>query len=201
MERRRFFRIQESVGLSYRVLSEGEAAALATALRDGGGGIDYAANFDNRIRSLLGALRVQSEVAAELLELINRKLNLVISQLSLDAEAIQQLAFDMRQVSISACGLGCEVEQPLPAGAPVRLDLLLEPGDLRVTVLARVVACETLEAEAKVDPEALEPPARWFLRLDFEVINTHDQELLIQHVVRRQSSQLRQRRDVASPDP
>lgn len=192
MERRRFFRIRDTVEIHCQPLASAEAAALGELLRGGAHGVDYAANFDNRIHSLLEAMRVQSELAAELLGLINRKLNLLIRQLDLDAAALTEPAFERRLVSLSACGLGLVVARPLEAGVPVRVDLRLDPGELRVTVLGRVVACEPLDQRhadfAGSDAEG------WFLRLDFQAIAHADQELLIQHVVRCQSRQLQRRR-------
>lgn len=187
-ERRRFFRIDDTLGICWRILSDQEAKSFAERVNQHGGNFDLASNFDNRIHTLLEACRVQNPVAAELLDLMNKKLNLVIRQLDVDAALLQKIAYDLKQVNISACGLAFASNEPLQAGAMLQLDLLLQPGDSHVVAMAKVVACEKLE-DAGHDAEG-----KWFLRLDFVELNANDQELLIQHVVKRQSNQLRERR-------
>ena len=73
-ERRRYFRIDETLGVSYQLLSDQEAEGFAVQ----GGDIDYAANFDNRIQTLLDACKIESPVTAELIDLVNKKLNFII---------------------------------------------------------------------------------------------------------------------------
>ena len=181
-ERRRFFRIDDSMGVCYRRLSEEEARAFARRLAEPGGAIDYASHFDNRIQTLLEACRVQNPVAAELLDLLNKKLNFAIQQMEIDAGMLQKIAYQMKQVNVSGCGMAFAVGESFKRGEMLQLDLLLHPGELHVIAMAEVVACES-QAEGE-----------WFLRLNFVELNRHDQELLIQHVVKRQSAILKARR-------
>ena len=74
-ERRRYFRIDDSMGVAYRILGDAESKALAKETKGRVGSIDYAANFDNRIHTLLDSCKLQSPIAAELLDLLNKKLN------------------------------------------------------------------------------------------------------------------------------
>ena len=179
-ERRRYFRIDDTMGLAYTLLGPEEARAFVDRLGENGPGTDYIANFDNRIEALLEAAKAETPVVAELVELLHRKLNFVIRQLDIDADLMRRVAYQLRQVNVSACGMAFSCEEPLPVDQALQLDLLLQPGDVHIPILARVIAC---------DPDAEEPCH--FVRLDFEQIRPRDQELLIQHIVRRQSTLLR----------
>lgn len=193
-ERRRFFRINDTIGVSYRRLGPEEAKAFSQRSAEHGGNFDYASNFDNRIQTLLDACRVQNPLAAELLDLMNKKLNFVIRQLDVDSNMLQQIAYDLKQVNVSACGMAFAVAEPLQKGDCLQLDILLQPSDLHVVAMAEVVACEAL-------PEALGSESQQgdeghlFMRLNFIDMHPNDQELLIQHVVKRQSAQLKARRE------
>lgn len=181
-EKRRYFRINDSVGVAYRLIGGEEARVIEQDARSARS-YNFAANFDNRIASLLEACRIQSPIAAELIDLVNKKLNFLISHLDLDADLMHQVAFKLRQVNISACGIAFAVDEALNPGQSLQLDIQLQPSGNTISALARVVACEPLENEG-------DQSAGYFLRLNYDQIATEDQELLIQHIVKRQVSQL-----------
>ncbi len=183
-ERRRYFRIDDSMGIFYRFIGDQESKALAKESKERIGPIDYAANFDNRIHTLLDSCKLQSPIAAELLDLLNKKLNFIITQMDIDTDLMKSVAYTMRQVNVSACGLAFATEELLKPGQMLQLDILLHPEELKIMALAKVIACEPVE-----DSEG-----EFFARLDFTEVSATDQELLIQHVVKCQSSQLVQRR-------
>lgn len=192
-ERRRFFRIDDSMRVAYRCLGSEEARVFARQAREQGGNFDYAANFDNRIQTLLDACRVQAPIAAEVLDLLNKKLNFIVQQLDIDNGLMQSIAYTMKPVNISACGMAFAVTEKLPAGQAVQLDMLLHPSELHVMTMARVIACEPIDnTEAGAVDEQGEQ--QYFLRLDFVEINNTDQELLIQHIVKRQSALFKQQK-------
>lgn len=185
-ERRRYFRIDDSMGVAYRILGAEEAKIFAEQTRGQGHLVDFAANFDNRIQTLLDTCKVESPVAAELADLINKKLNFVIHQLDIDAELMQKVAYTLRQVNVSACGLACHIDEPLKAGTVLQMDLVLHPGELHIVTMSKVIACEAVHAEGQA--------ADYFLRVEFEEIHHNDQELLIQHIVKQQGLQLKKKR-------
>ena len=187
-ERRRFFRINDSMGVSYRVLGEEEAKAYIRRSKQQDGSLDIAANFDNRIQTLLDACKIQSPVAAELIDLVNKKLNLVIQQSDIDSSLIHNVAYTVKKVNASACGLAFGIVDKLKIGQLLQLDIQLLPSDLNVTVLAEVVGCDPVEEEE------LTEDSKFFARFNFTEINNNDQELLIQHIVKRQAALLKHQR-------
>lgn len=187
-ERRRYFRIDDSMGISYRLLGAEEAKAFAQEAKEHGNNFDFAANFDNRIQTLLDACRVQSPLAAELVDLMNKKLNFVIRQMDIDSELMHKIAYNLRQVNVSACGLAFANTEVLAKGQMLQLDIILQPSELHVVALAEVVDCSPISEEDAVADECC------FVRLNFTNISNNDEELLIQHIVKRQSTLLKQRR-------
>ncbi|MEE8059873.1 MAG: PilZ domain-containing protein [Pseudomonadales bacterium] len=192
-ERRRYFRIDDSMGVSYQRLGAEEARVFAQQSREQGSNFDYAANFDNRIQTLLDACKIQAPVAAELIDLMNKKLNFVIQQMDIDATLIQGIAYTLRQVNVSACGMAFANKERLERGQQLQLDILLHPSELHVVAMAKVVNCEPLDVVTDIDVKE-EGGACCFVRLNFTAINPSDQELLIQHIVKRQGAQLKQQR-------
>ena len=191
-ERRRYFRIDDSMGISYELLGNEEAKVFALRSNDHGGNFDYASHFDNRIQTLLESCKQQTPIAAELLELLNKKLNFVIQQMDVDAELMHKVAYTLRQVNVSACGIAFANEEMLKQGQLLKLDIILHPTELHVVAMANVVDCIRIFSEEPDDDN------RCFVRMNFTEINTNDQELLIQHMVKKQSEQLRVRRQQKS---
>lgn len=188
IERRQYFRIDDSMGISYRLLGKEETRVFTAEVRSHQGAIDYSANFDNRIHTLLDACKVQTPIAAELLGLLNKKLNFVIGQMDIDTRVVKSDPYPIRDVSVSACGMGFTGSEVLKVGQMLQLDIVLLPTELKIVTLAEVVACELLESEKIVGD------CRHFLRLSFPDMSQTDQELLIQHIIKKQSSQLLQKR-------
>ncbi|ARN73465.1 PilZ domain-containing protein [Oceanicoccus sagamiensis] len=187
-ERRRYFRIDDSMGVSYRCIGSEEAKVFAEQTQANSGTFDFAANFDNRIQTLLDACKIQAPVAAELVDLINKKLNFVIAQMDVDSELMHKIAYSLKQVNVSACGMAFANEEKLDKGQLLQLDIMLHPSELHIAAMAKVVECMPLNIdEAEGDNTC-------FVRVDFAEVNSNDQELLIQHIVKRQSEILKQKR-------
>ena len=146
-ERRRYFRIDDSMGIAYRLLGTEESKALTKESKERVGPIDYAANFDNRIHTLLDSCKVQSPIAAELLDLLNKKLNFMVAQMDIDTDLMKSVAYTMRQVNVSACGLAFDTEELLKPGQMLQLDIMLHPEELKLMALAKVVACKAVDSE------------------------------------------------------
>jgi len=188
-ERRRYFRIEDIIGINFELLGSEEAKLFAHKSSEHGANFDYASHFDNRIQTLLETSRLQTPVAAELLDLLNKKLNFIIQQLNIEPEMAHKLAPDLRSASISACGIAFASKDALTSGQLVKLDMVLHPSELHVVAMAKVVKC------TEIPPGDITGGRGYFLRMDLVEINPNDQELIIQHVVKRQSSQLKLKRN------
>lgn len=191
-ERRKYFRVRDVVGLDFHALGPEEVKAHNQRKHETGY-FAYTSNFDNRIHTLLDAVRVQNPAAAEVLDLINKKINFLTSRLDTEGDLVRPVGLETRPVSLSACGISFHVGEYLSVGSMVHLDMVLKPEELHLSSLARVVECNEHDLES--------PGAEYYLRLEFEGINPTDEELLIQHVMRRQNELIKAlRQGLEKPD-
>ena len=178
-ERRRFFRINESVGLSFNVLDE---RGLHTA-ESGDSGIVN--EHDERIETLLQSLAEHQPDLSELLRLMHQKLERALQLVHLDSHIIEHISQRVQEVNISACGLGFYHDEALNEGDKLALELTLFPEKHVLLIEARVVSCELISCASD--------EVSYYCRINFESVSEHTQELLIQHIVRTQSTQLKSR--------
>lgn len=179
-DRRRFFRITDRLGVSYRVLEPSEinddlpsTIARATHL---------IAGYNQVIEDSLAALSDQPAVAAAI-DALNKKLDCMLSQIELDNVMVQKMAHKMCEVNISACGMAFIIDESLQSNDILHLDLFFKPDDLHVVAKGRVIDCEPAEQA-------------YYLRIEFVEMSQTDQERLIQHIVQRQGMLLRSLRDL-----
>ena len=178
-ERRRYFRIEDTVLIHLEVLTSNELAQKETELKR----INLRmpkqlSDTENELQLLIAKLRIQNPQFAEAIELLNVKFN-ILKQLQPErfvrGDGLEESA---REVSISACGIAFESQTFLEVDRMVYLDITLLPTDTHIMTLAKVVGCDAVTGE-KVDNS-------WSLRLDYYNMPLEDEELLVQHIVRRQ---------------
>lgn len=182
-DRRRYFRISDNLGVAYRVVADDH-------LRDEPPRTEPVRIFhlleeqDELISQLLTTLRERDPLVADLARALNQKINSIVNQLEMESRLIEQIAHKVCEVNISACGLGFPVEEAIVPGTQVQLDLVLLPESRRLLTDALVVSCEP-EGEGH------------YARMNFVNMAPRDQELLIQHIVKRQGDLLRSAREQA----
>lgn len=178
-ERRRFFRINDKVGVAYRVLTDEEARTRQEQDPQPVDTLSLLSRYENTIDQLLPQL--SSPVMTELFRALNNKINCVIAQLELDSRLIRDVAHRIREVNISACGMAFITEELVEAGKILSLDMILRPEANHIATYGKVLDCEQIDGG-------------YYLRLNFIALSPHDQEVLIQHIVKRQGSILREHR-------
>jgi len=186
-DRRRYFRINDWVGLSYSVLGKQahEICADADNVQISSAKILDAINKE--LSSALNILWQSNPQAANVIGLMNKKLDFITAEMDLDYLQDSLHQHEKTQVNISACGMAFECDEQFDAGQMLELNLLLKPANSRLKLQGCVTACERAEAGSNKP---------YKLRLDFVGTDTHVHEELIQHIVRRQSlllSELRQK--------
>ena len=85
MERRRFFRIDDRMELYCERLSEDQAQD-AKAILEPTDAQAMLASFDRQIQTIIESARVQAPAVASLAEMLNRKMNFIISALDIGSE-------------------------------------------------------------------------------------------------------------------
>lgn len=181
-ERRRFFRITDTLGVSCEILNEQELAAV-----EEGVGLCPVDTFslisgcDHTIHRHLEELRDRDETVAALIDAINRKLDFVINQLEVDNRTLRGISHKMKEVNISACGIAYITSEAIACDSVVSLNLLLKPSNQHLVTYGKVVGCEMCKGG-------------FYVRINFKNMRVEDQELLIQHLVQRQGVKLREER-------
>lgn len=181
-DRRRFFRIDDTLGVSCQLLSEEELEAVEAGVAlcpvDT---LSLIAGYDEKIAEYLTELRQRDDMAAKLMELLNKKLDVALNQLEVESRALQGISHKMKEVNISACGIAFIHDEPLAIDSIVSLNLVFKPSNKKIVTYGRVVGCDLSKGG-------------FYARINFQNMDVSDQEALIQHLVQRQGVQLREDR-------
>lgn len=183
-ERRRYFRIVDQVAISYRLLSEEDGTTTGVGINSPAALI---VQLENQISASLETLRSAQPQVHELLELFNRKINLVLSLDDSISQPDSEQQKRSQQVNISACGIAFPSHEQLRPNDKILLDLTLFPSNVCLQLIAVVIGDELL-------PEPIGEDA-YIIRADFVDITSNEQEVLVQHVIKRQTLQLKERRE------
>ncbi len=176
-ERRRYFRINETVGITYHVL-EGDDANNAPA-EHAPDILGLVSKQDQRIEKLLLEIADENPKVAELVTVFNQKLERVVSQLVMESRLMGRIARRVREANLSACGVAFQNDESIQEGARLKMELTLYPSESSMILHGIVVGCQKDETDG------------WYWRIDFYGMTESLQEALIQHVVKSQSQQIK----------
>tara|TARA_R110001592_G_scaffold356543_2_gene658664 strand:+ start:35150 stop:35737 length:588 start_codon:yes stop_codon:yes gene_type:complete len=182
-ERRRYFRVTDLVGLRCQFLSQDEQAlaiqAKPSSLKD------LLTQIDNEVLASLAIIQSGQPEVYRLFDLLNQKINLALGS-DKNQEENLETSSDVCSVNLSACGLAFPSDKPAALNQYISLELTLYPNNVRLTLLAAAIACDRYEEESERN--------KYIIRADFADISDANQEVLVQHVIKRQSMQLKQQR-------
>lgn len=191
-EKRRAFRIVERVHLKYEVLTEQEFEdgleehRMAQGVAEGSH--SRLTDLDARLTEKLYVLRSQSAVAADCLSLLNQKVNLLIEQFPALRESKTSLVRQEAQsCEVSAVGMVFSTAQELQPGTRIALRLLFVADNCYIETLATVV--RQLD---RPDTSSADKP--FPIAVEFQRMTPEQKDVLIQHLLNRESETLRMRR-------
>lgn len=190
-EKRRFVRVSDQIFMAIRTLEEAEV--LLNQLKEQGQPEDGSGTpighqlkeLDNQLSIMLHTLGDKMPNTSKTLALLNKKIDLIAHYIlkgEIDDDHKEQ------EVSISAAGIGFSSDTAFSDGQVIALDIMLQPTPYRIINRARIVSSSKTGSELS----SLSP--NYFVRAEFENLNEENEEILIQHVIRRQSVILKQRR-------
>jgi hypothetical protein len=188
-ERRNFFRIDDQVRLTLREISGDELEKSLDRLEH-----DVAGNFT--VMSSLAA--ITSQMAMSMRRIENRDPDLAAYLRAIDQkiEVIgrafiqQEPEFHAKHavpVNLSAGGMCVGVDEPCAVGTVLEIRMLLFPSFTGLLIFGTVVTVEEAPADGELGDFS------HLARIEFSHIRESDRELLIRHLLRRQSLQLRDR--------
>lgn len=186
-ERRSFFRIDDTVRLSVARVPPEELDSRLERLDH-----DLAGNFT--VMSSLAAITAQMTAGLRRIENRDPDLAAYLRAIDQKIEVIGR-AFIAQEpelsaqkgvpVNLSAGGMCAGVDERYETGDTVEIRMLLFPSFTGLMIYGTVVEC------SPVDDEADHGHFRHLARIEFTHIREQDRELLIRHLLRRQSAQLR----------
>ncbi|MBL4607837.1 MAG: PilZ domain-containing protein [Pseudomonadales bacterium] len=176
-ERRSFVRINDTLNLHYRYLDENSsppAAALVPDERNRANSELQAIN--NQLEPLLMRLQDRRGGMARALSLINKKLDFVLAATHRLEKADDGMCAITTPVTLSANGISfyCDEEPPKKNGL-IQLAISLESFGVYLDCIGKV---------ARWEPSVVS--GRYKIAVIFTQLANHDQEILIQYVVKRE---------------
>ncbi len=120
---------------------------------------------------------------AHYLKLLDEKIDLLAQAVAGENEIA---AHDAREVNLSASGLAFQSQEAIESGEFLEIKLLLSSFRVLLVACCKVIQC------AANEPDEGSPP--YLVSADFINLSEEDRDLLIQHLVRRQMRQIREKR-------
>ena len=186
-ERREFFRIDDSIQVSLRVIQPSDVPLDIDDQRlqaDRFTVMTRLQAISQRLSTVFHRIEQRDPDVADYLKALDEKVDLLgRSFLAAENELLGQ---PTRSVNLSAGGLALDTADLLAVGNLVEIKLLLLPSHTGVLAFGEVVGVEDAP-----DGDAAYPH---HVRINFTLIRSADQDALIRHIMRRQGEMLRQRR-------
>lgn len=188
-DRRQFFRIDDTVRIQIQPLSNEQLAGAVSNLERG-----FDGNFT--VMSSLAALTTQMAASMRRIESKDRDVAAYLKALDQKIEILgraflaqesELMSSEDQSVNLSAGGVSIRANEPTTVGQALEIRMLLYPSFTGLLSFGEVVGCDEMKPE---DNDGY----RYQIRVSFVHMREQDREILIRHVLRRQSESLRARR-------
>lgn len=190
-ERRRFFRIDDSVHLSLRVVPQddlnGRLASLERNVADSFSLMTSLNMVTQQVSAGLRRIEAKDPDVADYLKALDKKLE-ILGRAFL-SEEVDMSDKPVRAVNLSAGGVAMHSRDAFEENAVLEIKMLLLPSYTGVLTYGSVVDCRPLEGEDA------DPDFPYLLRIDFSFMRDSDRDALIRHVLLKQAEWLRRRRE------
>ncbi|MCW8891647.1 MAG: PilZ domain-containing protein [Sedimenticola sp.] len=193
-ERRQYFRIEDSLSLSFKPVPLEEVPACVERLeRELDSHFTVVSSLAAVTQEMMGTMHKieasRPEIAAYLKSL-DKKID-ILGRAFL-AQTTELFVQPAQEVNLSATGISFYVDEQIAAGSILELKILLMPSYTGILSFAEVISCDPVDtAESK---------QQYHLRTSFTHIRERDRDVLIQHVIQRQGAQIRQAREQLERD-
>ncbi len=192
-ERRRYFRIEDEVILASHKMTEQEKLKGLERFKKGEVHYpDTVGLFLSMEADLIDALQsisAKQPELAEVLELINRKINLVARKMAVSDSMHTLLDESPQAVSLSASGISFESMIQHKQGDEIQLEMVLLPEKVYIFCFGVVVDCAP-----QIQTDDTPVMGAYRVNVDFSTIRDDDTERLVQHIMRKEVEFLRARR-------
>lgn len=196
-ERRRFYRIDDSVILNYQAFPDYQVDEAISRLKMLGTQHQKLqsslSKLEERLVFLFNEISEPLPEIAEALKLINRKVNLIGSiqqnsgELSIKGDNSSTYA-PTHEVNLSGSGLAFYSPTKFSIGETMEIEFVLFPSYYNVKAIGRVV-------NSREDPGD-EVESRYQIAVDFVFLREEDREQIIYHVLTKQGRELKAQREL-----
>jgi c-di-GMP-binding flagellar brake protein YcgR len=184
-ERRRYFRIDDEIVLSYQQVPAGEVPEHHTFREHEPDVFSLASHLEllsAESATLLRRIERDDPVLGDYLRFLEQKIDLIARSLLANEEEFR--LSPAQRVNLSAAGLSFLCTDEFAAGAVLELKLILPPALIGIRAYGRVVYCRYRGGDAP----------SYQIGVDFIGLRDQDRDLLIRHIIKKQSQQLREHR-------
>ncbi len=182
-ERRRFFRIDDELVLSYRLVSNDETN-IAGRMKDPENTLVSLASELEKMNEVsrihLRQVEKESPEAARYFSFIEEKINLLAHHMLRESDEL--FMETARPVNLSGSGVSFASDSELSVNSCIELKFILSPSLAKITSLAKVVSCR---------PNG----EKFTIAAEFTRLNDSDRDLLVRHVVKKQMNDIRGQSD------
>lgn len=187
-ERRRYYRINDSVSLKYRVVQNSDMENELNQMQYGQLLLTDLHNtskcLDARLDAMCRHLGKSNPLIAEMLELINKKFA-IIDRMIYNKEEQEDPMSPAQEVIISAGGIAFDAQTPLAKDTRLKMELVIFPECHYIPAYARVIHCRKKEDDSI---------HRYKIAVDFIGLSEEDREKIVNHVLKKESEKLRRER-------
>lgn len=187
-DRRRYYRIEDRVSLSYRVIQpadmEMEISRVSRKQKELSELRNAALAIDARLDVINRQLKHENPLVAEALVLFQRKIALHESMLGMND--IDEASFSpAREINLSANGVAFDAETKLYRDTCLKIEMVLYPENHYISLFARVVQCHQIEDDSL---------SGFRIAVEFTAISDEDEERIVNHIFKLQAAGLRKRK-------
>ena len=184
-ERRRFYRINDKVSLSYRHvhndLIEKEISRSNRRQRELSELRNAVHALDARFDVINNKLAQDNPLIAEALNLFHRKIALHESMLGVD-DYDDKVFSQAKEINLSANGIAFDAETPLNKDTYLKMELVTYPEHHYIPIFAQVVQCKQIQ-----DGGA----SGHHIAVKFKGISTEDEERIVNHIFKLQAQEIK----------
>lgn len=188
-DRRQFFRIEDSIHLRYQQVPvealNGRLQRLEQEFESNFTVVSALAAITQRMAGVLHRIDSMRPDIASYLKSLDEKIEVLGRAFLLQDSDIAD--HPAHAVNLSATGMAFHAEEPVELGELLELRILLLPSFTGILTYGEVVGCDEISAEDESLPYAV--------RVSFSHLRENDRDVLIRHVVKRQSAMLRKERE------
>jgi len=185
-ERRRSYRLNDRIAMSYNVLTHNELPQAVGQFDELRGQLGLTNHFNQEKESylpLLKQIKQANPSIASYLGLLEKKIDALANQLSIRNHALPNSP--SRDVTLSAHGIRFFAERFILSNSQIELRIQLFPSCISLLVYATVVLCK------KVDHQ--NPHHAYAITAEFSHIHESDKEALVKHIHEKQMLALRKK--------